>query len=91
MFGLLHGFGFAGSLSEVGLPQTDIPLALLLFNGGVEIGQLMFVGVFFAFCWLISRVVKTLPSWLTPATAYGIGSVSSYWLIERVATMFRFV
>jgi hydrogenase/urease accessory protein HupE len=88
-FGLLHGFGFAGALSEVGLPQTDIPLALLLFNGGVEIGQLLFVGVFFALGWLIHRVVETLPTWLTPATAYGIGSVSSYWLVERVVVMFH--
>jgi hydrogenase/urease accessory protein HupE len=89
VFGLLHGFGFAGALNEVGLPQTDIPLALLLFNGGVEIGQLLFVGAFFALGWLIHRVVETLPIWLTPATAYGIGSVSSYWLVERVAAMFR--
>jgi len=91
VFGLLHGFGFAGALSEVGLPQTDIPLALLLFNGGVEIGQLVFVGAFFALGWLIYRVVETLPTWLTPATTYGIGSVSSYWLVERVAAMFRAV
>lgn len=46
VFGLLPGFGFAGALSEVGLPQTNIPLPLLLFNGGVEIGQLLFVGAF---------------------------------------------
>ncbi|MDH4362179.1 MAG: HupE/UreJ family protein [Nitrospirota bacterium] len=89
VFGLLHGFGFAGALSEVGLPQTDIPLALLLFNGGVEVGQLLFVGVFFALGWLIHRAVETLPTWLTPATAYGIGSVSSYWLIERIVAMIR--
>jgi hydrogenase/urease accessory protein HupE len=88
IFGLLHGFGFAGALREVGLPQGDIPLALLLFNGGVEIGQLLFVGAFFALGWLIHRVVETLPSWLTPATAYAIGAVSSYWMIERVAAMF---
>jgi hydrogenase/urease accessory protein HupE len=91
VFGLLHGFGFAGALSEVGLPQTDIPLTLLLFNGGVEIGQLLFVGAFFVLGWLIHRVVETLPFWLIPATAYGIGSVSSYWLVERVVAMFRFV
>ena len=91
VFGLLHGFGFAGALREVGLPQTDIPLALLLFNGGVEIGQLIFVVAFFAAGWLIHRLTETLPSWLTPATAYGIGSVSSYWLIERVVGMFRLV
>lgn len=89
VFGLLHGFGFAGALREVGLPQTDIPLALLLFNGGVEIGQLLFVGTFFTLGWLIHRVVKPLPSWLTPTTAYGIGIVSSYWLVERVASIIR--
>lgn len=91
VFGLLHGFGFAGALNEVGLPQTDIPLALLLFNAGVEIGQLLFVGAFLALGWLIHRVVATRPIWLTSATAYGIGIVSSYWLVERVAAMLRSV
>jgi hydrogenase/urease accessory protein HupE len=89
VFGLLHGFGFAGALREVGLPQTDIPLALLLFNVGVEIGQLIFVGMFFVLGWVACRVLKELPSWLTHASAYGIGAISSYWLIERIVAMVR--
>jgi hydrogenase/urease accessory protein HupE len=91
IFGLLHGFGFAGALSEVGLPQTDIPLALLFFNVGVEAGQLLFVGAYLALGWVFSKIVHTVPSWITPATAYAIGGVSSYWMIARVVAMFRLV
>ena len=56
-FGLLHGFGFAGALSEVGLPQHAIPLALLFFNLGVEVGQLAFVALVMALAWLVPRAV----------------------------------
>ena len=55
-FGLLHGFGFAGALSEIGLPQTDIPLALLFFNVGVEVGQLMFVAAVIVVQWAIQKI-----------------------------------
>ena len=79
------------ALSEVGLPQTDIPLALLFFNVGVEAGQLLFVGAYLALGWVFSKIVHTVPSWITPATAYAIGGVSSYWMIARVAAMFRLV
>jgi hydrogenase/urease accessory protein HupE len=84
-FGLLHGFGFAGALSEVGLPQSDIPLALLTFNVGVEIGQLMFVGAVLALGWTIRRLLGAVPRWAPQAAAYGIGTVSAFWVIERVA------
>jgi hydrogenase/urease accessory protein HupE len=85
IFGLLHGFGFAGALSEVGLPPSDIPLALLFFNVGVEAGQLLFVAAVL----VASLVLKHLA--LTPlrraeiAVTYVIGSVAAFWTIERVA------
>jgi len=84
VFGLLHGFGFAGALAAVGLPQTDIPLALLFFNVGVELGQLSFVGSVAGAIWAFHHVVGATPLWLPRAAAYGIGSVSSFWVIQRV-------
>jgi len=84
IFGLLHGFGFAGALSDVGLPANDIPLALLLFNVGVEAGQLLFVAVVLLVVMGLRRVASAPPAWLRPMPAYGIGAVASYWLIARV-------
>lgn len=84
VFGFLHGFGFAGALTEVGVPATDIPLALVMFNTGVEIGQLIFV----AGCLALVRLAKTAwgatAHWAPKLAAYGIGIISAYWLIERV-------
>jgi hypothetical protein len=98
VFGLLHGLGFAGALSEVGLPAGDIPLALFTFNVGVELGQLAFV----AFILLLRRalspvlaagvergaVVGRLSSALTHLPAAAIGTLGAYWLFERVAAFF---
>ena len=84
-FGLLHGFGFAGALSDIGLPQNEIALALLMFNVGVEIGQLMFVAGILALLWLIQRFRRDWPEWLRLVPAYGIGGIAAFWLIERVA------
>jgi hydrogenase/urease accessory protein HupE len=85
-FGLLHGFGFAGALMETGLPQSDVPLALLTFNLGVEAGQLMFV----ALVLLVFRAFRAIVSGPLPAlrlfAAYGIGTASMLWLISRVAS-----
>lgn len=84
-FGLLHGLGFAGALSEIGLPSGDIPAALLAFNLGVEVGQLAFIAAL-SFAILIWRLVVRDVSnkSATTLTAYGIGCVSIYWLVERV-------
>ncbi len=84
-FGLLHGLGFAGVLSEIGLPAGEIPLSLVAFNLGVEAGQILFVlGV-----WIPLRglrwVLPEPPSWVKGIPAYVIGSLAVYWLIERVA------
>ena len=84
-FGLLHGFGFAGALSEIGLPEREIPLALLFFNVGVEVGQLLFVAAFLLLVAAVRRSALPMPrraSWLA---AYGIGAVATFWTIERVA------
>ena len=88
-FGLLHGFGFAGALAEVGLPQSSIPIALLFFNVGVEIGQLLFVAAVLAVIAVGSRAVQRLrlsqPPWLWRAAPYAIGALASFWLVERIA------
>ena len=88
-FGLLHGFGFAGALAEVGLPQSSIPIALLFFNVGVEIGQLLFVGAVLGVIAVGRRVQQRLrlrqPAWFWRIAPYAIGALASFWLVERVA------
>ena len=84
-FGLLHGFGFAGALSEIGLPQSAIPLALFTFNVGVEAGQLLFVAAVLAFYLLARRIQLTPPEWAWRVPTYAIGGIAAYWMIERVA------
>lgn len=87
VFGLLHGFGFAGALSQVGLPPHDIPLALLFFNLGVEAGQLAFVGAVLALVAGLRRLRLPLPRWAELAPAYAIGSVAMFWVFQRVGAL----
>jgi hydrogenase/urease accessory protein HupE len=84
-FGLLHGFGFAGALSEIGLPAGHIPVALLFFNVGVEIGQLLFVGVVLSLAALIRLSRRPLPHWAGLVPPYLIGSLAMFWVIQRVS------
>jgi hydrogenase/urease accessory protein HupE len=88
-FGLLHGFGFAGALAQVGLPQSSIPIALLFFNVGVEIGQLLFVGAVLAVIaagWRVGqRLQLSQPAWLWRIAPYAIGGLASFWFVERIA------
>ena len=90
-FGLLHGLGFAGALAETGLPPGEIPAALLAFNVGVEIGQLLFVGAVLALFALLRRLFAryanraSVARFAATALIYAIGSIASLWLIERVA------
>ena len=85
VFGLLHGFGFAGALSNVGLPQNEVPLALLMFNVGVELGQLLFIAAVLALLAVVRKVRIEWPAWAHQLPAYGIGSIAAFWFIERVA------
>lgn len=85
-FGLLHGFGFAGALAETGLPQTSIPVALLMFNVGVELGQLLFVVAVLALAAIGRKLIERPPAWAVPAAAYSVGAVAAFWTIERVAS-----
>jgi hydrogenase/urease accessory protein HupE len=85
IFGLLHGLGFAGALREIGLPQGDIPLALLAFNLGVEAGQLAFVGAVLVLLAIGRRIYSNpLPNWLGQVPAYAIGTVAAFWTLERI-------
>ena len=87
LFGLVHGLGFAGALKNIGLPQSHLPLALLSFNVGVEIGQLLMVALVFA---LVRLPLPALSRWLprarTPAL-YGIGAIAAYWSFVRIAAI----
>ena len=86
-FGLLHGFGFAGALAEVGLPSGEIPLSLLGLNLGIEVGQLAFVALVLAGWRLLVRARAPVPTWLRAAPAYGIGILAAYWCLDRAAGM----
>jgi hydrogenase/urease accessory protein HupE len=83
IFGLLHGFGFAGALSEIGLPQQAIPFALGFFNVGVELGQLAFVFVMLGVFAVIKRFKLKL-NWGKKLIAYSIGSLAAFWMIDRI-------
>lgn len=88
-FGLLHGFGFASALNEVGLPQSAIPVALLFFNIGVEVGQLIFIASVFGVIAVgrlaARRIGVPRPSWGWRIPPYAIGSVAVFWVIQRMA------
>jgi hydrogenase/urease accessory protein HupE len=84
-FGLLHGLGFAGALSEVGLPPDHVPVALLFFNIGVEAGQLLFVAAMLAIVWVLRSQLTALPRWTRLLPPYAIGSVAMIWVFQRVA------
>jgi hypothetical protein len=87
-FGLLHGFGFASGLSMIGLARAEIPIALLLFNVGVEIGQISFVILIL----LIERSFRVLeirwPSWVELVPGYTVGSLGAFWTLQRTVMMF---
>ena len=86
-FGLLHGLGFAGALAEVGLPQGEIPLALLTFNLGIEVGQLLFVAVVLGLRRLLATVSAPLPAWALQAPVYAMGGLAVYWCLDRGARL----
>jgi hydrogenase/urease accessory protein HupE len=87
-FGLLHGFGFASALTSAGLPRAALPLALVSFNVGVELGQLGFI----ALVLLLERSFRILqvnwPRWAQALPGYAVGSLGAFWTVQRVAMLF---
>jgi hydrogenase/urease accessory protein HupE len=83
LFGLLHGFGFAGALAELGMPEGEVPMALLTFNLGVEAGQLALVVVALAALALLGRISTAVRGVFERSAAYAIGITASFWLIAR--------
>jgi len=88
-FGLLHGFGFAGALAQIGLPQASIPIALLFFNVGVELGQLFFIMSVFLIIAAIHRLMAyrhiDITEWVSNIPVYIIGSAAAFWIFQRLA------
>jgi len=86
-FGLLHGFGFATALADIGLPRGDVPLALFTFNVGVELGQLAFIAAALGGLALANRLtcVAALEQYARPAVPYAIGTLASFWFFDRLA------
>jgi hydrogenase/urease accessory protein HupE len=84
-FGLIHGLGFAGGLSDIGLPTGHIPTALLFFSLGVETGHFMFIGAVLSFIALVRRLNISVPSWAEWLPPYAIGGIAMFWVIQRIA------
>ncbi|MGA2281410.1 MAG: HupE/UreJ family protein [Verrucomicrobiota bacterium] len=89
VFGLLHGFGFASGLTSLGLPHTDIPFALLMFNLGVEFGQLCFVFILLALVCSFNRLEIVWPRWVAALPCYTVGSLGAFWTIQRAAILLK--
>lgn len=87
LFGLLHGAGLAGGLQQLGLPRGETLQALVLFNVGVEIGQLVFIALVLLVAWLWRRRRLPTPLWLQRLPGYGVGSLGAYWAMERTVAM----
>jgi hydrogenase/urease accessory protein HupE len=83
IFGLFHGLGFAGALTQIGLPANEIPLALLMFNVGVEIGQVMFILAVLLVMAGLNKVKVSWPVWSWKVLPYAIGSIASFWVVQR--------
>jgi len=91
VFGLLHGFGFASGLKATGLPQTDIAWALLLFNVGVEIGQLFFVFLILGMARSYRMLEIQWPRWALALPGYTVGTLGAFWTIQRTAILLGFI
>jgi hydrogenase/urease accessory protein HupE len=89
VFGLLHGFGFAGALSEIGLPPSDIPASLLLFNVGVELGQLIFVACVYPLVVWVRRAARGWSARVAPLPIYAVGAVAAFWWLQRMGSVLQ--
>ena len=87
-FGLLHGFGFASALTSAGLPKAELPVALLSFNVGVEIGQLSFVALILSLERAFRILEVSWPRWAEALPGYTVGSLGAFWTVQRLAIMF---
>jgi hypothetical protein len=87
VFGLLHGLGFAGALGEIGLRSSDIPVALLFFNLGVEAGQLAFVMALIALAKTAGRARRMAVQQVEPALGYALGAFSTFWFLDRLPAL----
>ena len=83
LFGLLHGFGFAGALADIGLPRDQLALSLFLFNVGIEIGQILIIALLLALLWM-ARAIAGNTGLAERAFVYGMGSMAAFWTIDRV-------
>ena len=88
VFGLFHGFGFAGALGELGLSESDIPLALLFFNLGVEGGQVIFICATILANLTISKFSSDRLGSIHRGLAYGLGGIACFWFLERLPALF---
>ena len=86
VFGLLHGLGFAGALADIGLPKDDLWFSLLLFNVGIEVGQLAFIALLTLAGAMISKISRA--PWLQIAPVYLLGAVSTFWVLDRTGSLF---
>lgn len=87
-FGLLHGFGFAGALADIGLPRDQLALSLFLFNVGIEIGQLGVIGVMIGAAWLLGRPAHRRAGFrLEQAFCIATGCLAGFWTIDRVLAL----
>ncbi len=86
-FGLLHGFGFSAALSDTGLPRGDLPLALLSFNVGVEVGQVAFVGLVLALVRSFRQLELVWPALVARLPGYAIGTLGAFWTIDRTVAL----
>ncbi len=86
-FGLLHGFGFASALAEIGLPRQELPLALFTFNVGVEIGQVLFVAAVLTLraSLLRCRLPEFAIRYAQPASSYAVGTLAAFWFFQRLS------
>jgi len=84
IFGFVHGLGFAGGLSDAGLPAAHIPTALLFFSLGVETGHFLFIGAVLSLVAIGKRIRLPIPRWAYLVPPYAIGSMAMFWVIQRI-------
>ena len=90
-FGLLHGFGFASALTSAGLPRQELPLALVSFNGGVELGQLSFIALILALERSFHVLDMRWAPWVQALPGYTVGTLGAFWTVQRLVLLFEVV